>query len=248
MAAWACGKSAQVRLTLSAVGGVVTARVAVTEPTAPLAKATAPPIGSLIYGHPKLRKPSGLRGDYELGLLTKRGSAATGDGDISYILWLQRLWLRGDEAERTQTVETNERWPSSTVWQRTAVVGHCASLDGGVSGAPALVTRWAVDAGAFFSCADAETCARSTHRPGARQHARTTSPLLSVARARRAASTRAAPPPLTRMRVRAGSRGKLARGAAAHVEMGYGVIPDTRRLADTSSAITRRLGGARRLG
>ena len=156
------GQSAQVHLTLSAAGGVVTARTT-TEPAAPpLAKATAPPIGSLIYGHPKLRKPSGLRGDYELGLLTKRGSAATGDGDISYILWLQRLWVRGDEAERTQTVETNERWPSSTVWQRTEVVGHCALLEGGAGGAPTLVTRWDADAGAFFSRADAEACARSS--------------------------------------------------------------------------------------
>ena len=148
--------SAKVRLTLSSVGGVVTARAAVTEPPAPLTKPSVPPIGSLIYGHPKLRKPSGLRGDYELGLLTKRGSAATGDGDISYILWLQRLWVRGDEAERTQTVETNERWPSSTVWQRTEVVGHCASLDGGTGGAAALVTRWDADEGAFFTRADAE--------------------------------------------------------------------------------------------
>ena len=156
---WQSGQSAQVRLALSAVGGVVTARAAVTEPTAPLTKATVPPIGSLIYGHPKLRKPSGLRGDYELGLLTKRGSAATGDGDISYILWLQRLWVRGDEAERTQTVETNERWPSSTVWQRTEVVGHCALLEGGAGGAPTLVTRWDADAGALFSRADAEACA-----------------------------------------------------------------------------------------
>ena len=158
-------KGAQVRLTLSSVGGVVTARAAVTEPPAPLTKPSVPPIGSLIYGHPKLRKPSGLRGDYELGLLTKRGSAATGDGDISYILWLQHLWVRGDEAERTQTVETNERWPSSTVWQRTEVVGHCASLDGGTGGASALVTRWNVDEGAFFTRADAEGCARSATHP-----------------------------------------------------------------------------------
>ena len=45
---------------------------------------------------------------------------------------------------------------------------------------------------------------------------------------RRAASTRAAPPPLTRVRVRAGSRGKPAPGAVASVETGYGVRPDTR--------------------
>ena len=167
-------KGAQVRLTLSAVGGVVTARAAVTEPPAPPTKPSVPPIGSLIYGHPKLRKPSGLRGDYELGLLTKRGSAATGDGDISYILWLQRLWVRGDEAERTQTVETNERWPSSTVWQRTEVVGHCASLDGGTGAASALVTRWDADEGAFFTRADAEGCARSAtdHSPPRRPPAR----------------------------------------------------------------------------
>ena len=161
------GQSAQVRLTLSAGGGVVIAR-ATTEPSAaPLAKATAPPIGSLIYGHPKLRKPSGYRGDYELGLLTKRGSAATGDGDISYILWLQRLWVRG-EAEQNQTVETDERWPSSSMWSRTAVVGHCASLDGGAAGGGTpghLVTRWDADAGAFFARADAEACARSTTNP-----------------------------------------------------------------------------------
>jgi hypothetical protein len=158
-------KGAQVRLTLSAVGGVVTARAAITELSAPLTKPSVPPIGSLIYGHPKLRKPSGLRGDYELGLLTKRGSAATGDGDISYIVWLQRLWVGGDEAERAQTVETNERWPSSTVWQRTEVVGHCASLDGGTGGASALVTRWDADEGAFFTRADAEGCARSATHP-----------------------------------------------------------------------------------
>lgn len=161
------GQSAQVHLTLSAAGGVVTARTT-TEPAAPpLAKATAPPIGSLIYGHPKLRKPSGYRGDYELGLLTKRGSAATGDGDISYILWLQRLWVRG-EAEQNQTVETDERWPSSSMWSRTAVVGHCASLDGGAAGGGTpghLVTRWDADAGAFFARADAEACAALHHQP-----------------------------------------------------------------------------------
>ena len=230
------GQSAQVRLTLSAAGGVVTAR-ATTEPSAaPLAKATAPPIGSLIYGHPKLRKPSGYRGDYELGLLTKRGSAATGDGDISYILWLQRLWVRG-EAEQNQTVETDERWPSSSMWSRTAVVGHCASLDGSAAGGGTpghLVTRWDADAGAFFARADAEACAISTtnparHRssPPARPPARVP---MSDARPRRAAGTCAAPPPLTRMCMRAGSRGKLARGAAAHVDTGCGVRPDTRRL------------------
>ena len=171
-------KGAQVRLTLSSVGGGVTARAAVTQLSAPPTKPSVPPIGSLIYGHPKLRKPSGLRGDYELGLLTKRGSAATGDGDISYILWLQRLWVRGDEAERTQTVETNERWPSSTVWQRTEVVGHCASLDGGTGAASALVSRWDADEGAFFTRADAEGCAtptptqlaRAPVRPPARPH------------------------------------------------------------------------------
>ena len=153
---------AENRVTLSAVGGVVTAR-AVTEPTAPhlamapLAKATAPSIGAVVYGHPKLRKPSGLRGDYELGLLTKRGSAATGDGDISYILWLQRLWVRGDEAE--QYVETTERWPSSTVWQRTAVVGF-ASLASEAGGAPLeLITQWNADQGAFFARTDAKACA-----------------------------------------------------------------------------------------
>ena len=194
------GQSAQVRLTLSAAGGVVTAR-ATTEPSAaPLAKATAPPIGSLIYGHPKLRKPSGYRGDYELGLLTKRGSAATGDGDISYILWLQRLWVRG-EAEQNQTVETDERWPSSSMWSRTAVVGHCASLDGGAAGGGTpghLVTRWDADAGAFFARADAEACARSTtnpqpHRssPHARTHASPVGRLTAPRRghARRAAAT-----------------------------------------------------------
>ena len=188
-------KGAEVRLTLSSVGGVVTARAAVTEPPAPPTKPSVPPIGSLIYGHPKLRKPSGLRGDYELGLLTKRGSAATGDGDISYILWLQRLWVRGDEAERTQTVETNERWPSSTVWQRTKVVGHCASLDGGTGAASALVTRWDADEGAFFTRADAEGCARSatdhSPRPPTRPPARPPSRLWCRALARAARRARA---------------------------------------------------------
>ena len=54
-----------------------------------------------------------------------------GDGDISYILWLQRVVAGGSEVERFN--ETNERFPNSKVWALTAEIGQATLGEASVS-------------------------------------------------------------------------------------------------------------------
>lgn len=150
----------RVRLRLSASSGAVSAHTSVaaeqagpsqlgtSRPTA--AKlAGQPAVGTLLYGTPLLRKSSDLRCDYELGVIFERGNAIMGDGDISYILWLQRVVAGGSEVERFN--ETNERFPNSKVWALTDEIGQ-ATLTG--PSAP-RIDHWGADDGAFFTREDA---------------------------------------------------------------------------------------------
>ena len=114
-------------------------------------RAVPPKVGTLIYGTP-LKKPgasAALRGDFELGVVFKAGLEALGDGDIREVLWSQRKWstARGTEVGHFQ--DTNERWPASTVWSRTRVVGRANIGE-------RRVEAWSAEPDCYFTRADAE--------------------------------------------------------------------------------------------